>query len=183
MYGLIIKKKWLDKILSGEKTLEIRGSKTAHICERIALIESGSSQIKGFCVIRSVIALTEEKWETERDRHCVELSFEDLLKRYKTAYAWELTDVIACKQPVPYKHPQGAVIWVNLEDLGLEDKITSEIAGGKLSGMWFQISYRRYLYSSETSICTVVGYENAERMYKEKCLDHEFVEIKKIPEY
>lgn len=182
MYGLIIKKKWLDKILSGEKTLEIRGSKTAHIGERIALIESGSSQIKGFCVIRSVIALTEEKWETERDRHCVELSFEDLLKRYKTAYAWELTDVIACKQPVPYKHPQGAVIWVNLEDLGLEEKITSEITGEKLSGMWFQISYRRYLYSSETSICTVVGYENAERMYKEKCLNHEFVEIKKIPE-
>ena len=48
--------------------------------------------------------------------------------------------------------------------------------------MRFQISFRRYLYNSETSICTVAGYENAERMYKEKCLDHEFVEIKKIPE-
>lgn len=183
MYGLIIKKKWLEKILSGEKTLEIRGSKTAHIGERIALIESGSSQIKGFCVIRSVIALTEEKWETERDRHCVELSFEDLSKRYKKAYAWELTDVIACKQPVPYKHPQGAVIWVNLEGLGLDEKISSKISDGKLAKMRFQISFRLYLYNSETSICTVVGYENAERMYKEKCLDHEFVEIKKMPEY
>ena len=28
MDGLIIKKKWIDKILSGKKTLEIRGSKT-----------------------------------------------------------------------------------------------------------------------------------------------------------
>lgn len=182
MYGLIIKKNWLNKILSGEKTLEIRGSKTAHIGEQIALIESGSSQIKGFCVIKSVTALTEDKWETEKVRHCVELSFKDLSKRYKTAYAWELTDVIACKQPILYKHPQGAVIWVNLEDLGLEDKIASEIVDEKLSEMRFQISYRRYPYNSETSICTVVGYENAEQMYKEKCLDHEFVKMEKITE-
>lgn len=30
MYGLIIKKKWLDLIMSGQKTLEIRGSRTSH---------------------------------------------------------------------------------------------------------------------------------------------------------
>lgn len=33
MYGLIIKKQWLDKILAGEKILEIRGSKTNRLGE------------------------------------------------------------------------------------------------------------------------------------------------------
>lgn len=28
MYGLIIKKKWLDLIVSGKKVIEIRGSET-----------------------------------------------------------------------------------------------------------------------------------------------------------
>ena len=31
MYGLIIKKKWLDLIMSGKKTLEIRGCRTYHV--------------------------------------------------------------------------------------------------------------------------------------------------------
>ena len=35
MHGLIIKKKWLDLIISGKKTLEIRGSDTKHQGERI----------------------------------------------------------------------------------------------------------------------------------------------------
>ena len=33
----------------------------------------------------------------------------------KWRYAWELSNVRQLKRPVPYSHPQGAVIWVNLE--------------------------------------------------------------------
>ena len=57
MYGLIIKKKWLDLIMSGQKTLEIRGSRTSHAGEEIALLESGSQKIRGFCTIKEVTAL------------------------------------------------------------------------------------------------------------------------------
>lgn len=42
MDGLIIKKKWLDLILSGKKTLEIRGHDTHKLGETIYLLESGS---------------------------------------------------------------------------------------------------------------------------------------------
>lgn len=40
MDGLIIKKQWLDLILSGEKTLEIRGHDTKKLNEPIYLLES-----------------------------------------------------------------------------------------------------------------------------------------------
>lgn len=67
MYGLIIKKKWLDLIMSGQKTLEIRGSRTSHAGEEIALLESGSQKIRGFCTIKEVTALDKGKWEAHRD--------------------------------------------------------------------------------------------------------------------
>ena len=50
MKALLIKKKWLDLILSGEKTWELRGSNTARRGE-IALIESGTGTIVGTCVV------------------------------------------------------------------------------------------------------------------------------------
>ena len=40
MYGLIIKKKWLDLIVSGKKVIEIRGSDTKRQNETIYLLES-----------------------------------------------------------------------------------------------------------------------------------------------
>lgn len=45
---LIIIKPWLEKILSGEKDMEIRGSRT-HKRGVIGLIESGSRDIKRVC--------------------------------------------------------------------------------------------------------------------------------------
>ena len=38
MYGLIIKKKWLDLIMSGKKTLEIRGRRTSHVGEEKSVV-------------------------------------------------------------------------------------------------------------------------------------------------
>ena len=45
MDGLIIKKKWLDLILSGKKTLEIRGCSTKKTGVPIYLLESGSRRV------------------------------------------------------------------------------------------------------------------------------------------
>lgn len=38
MDGLIIKEKWIEKILSGQKTMEIRGSQTKKIGDSIYLL-------------------------------------------------------------------------------------------------------------------------------------------------
>lgn len=51
MYGLIIKKKWLDLIMSGKKTLEIRGCRTSHVPVFKEMNDKGENcheQIKGF---------------------------------------------------------------------------------------------------------------------------------------
>lgn len=114
MYGLIIKKKWLDLIMSGKKTLEICGCRTSHVGEEIAFLESGSQKIRGFCTIKEVMALDKGKWEVYRDLHCVDVSWENLIKRYKTPYAWHLS-AITPKEGLTYEHPKGAVIWVNLD--------------------------------------------------------------------
>lgn len=114
MYGLIIKKYWLDKILSGEKTLEIRGTDTSHVGELIALIESGSSIIKGFCKIQETFSLDKKRWEAETPNHCVDMTFSELKNRYKKPYAWHFCGILPCTKEITYEHPQGAVIWVDL---------------------------------------------------------------------
>lgn len=48
----------------------------------------------------------------ERDRHCVDISYADLKKRYKTPYAWVLSKIEPIEDIWYYEHPKGAVIWV-----------------------------------------------------------------------
>ena len=125
MYGLIIKKKWLDLIMSGQKTLEIRGSRTSHAGEEIALLESGSQKIRGFCTIKEVTALDKGKWEAHRDRHCVDVPWENLIKRYKTPYAWHLSSITPTEE-LTYEHPKGAEIWVNLDHVPVFKKMNNK---------------------------------------------------------
>ena len=116
MRGLLIKKFWLEKILEGEKTWEIRGSNT-HIRGRIGLIESGSGLVKGTCDLADVkgpLSLTELRRNVSK--HMTSLSELRKPSRYKKTYAWVLKDAKALRKPVPYEHPQGAVIWVKLAD-------------------------------------------------------------------
>jgi len=39
--------------------------------------------------------------------------------KYKNPHAWVVAEQIRYKEPIPYVHPQGAVIWVNIND-GIE---------------------------------------------------------------
>jgi hypothetical protein len=112
MDGLIIKKKWLDLIVNGKKTIEIRGSDTKKEGEKIYLLESGTHKIVATAVISSTYLISCSDWSEERKEHCVDISYSDLKKRYKTPYAWVLSDVTPIKDIWYYKHSQGAVIWV-----------------------------------------------------------------------
>lgn len=112
MDGLIVKKKWLDLIITGKKDLEIRGSDTEKQGEKIYLLESGSHRIVATCVIASTYPISCSDWSEERDHHCVDISYTDLKKIYKKPYAWVLKDVRPIEDPWYYDHPAGAVIWV-----------------------------------------------------------------------
>ncbi len=112
MDGLIIKKKWLDLIVNGKKTIEIRGSDTKKEGEKIYLLESGTHKVAATAVISFTYPISCSDWSEEREKHCVSISYADLKRKYKTPYAWVLTDVEPIEDVWFYAHPQGAVIWV-----------------------------------------------------------------------
>jgi hypothetical protein len=116
MKGLLIKERWLDLILSGMKTWEIRGKATT-VRGRIGLIQSGSGMVHGVCEVVDVQGpLSLEDMQANCHRHCI--AREDIpgVVHYDRTYAWVLQGARRLSVPVRYDHPNGAVIWVNLPE-------------------------------------------------------------------
>lgn len=117
MRGLLVRKEPLQKILSGAKTWEMRGSKTG-VRDTFALIQSKSGTIVGTAdLIDCVGPLTAEEMQKHKERHRVDNEVLGRGPLYPRTYAWVLTNVRVFQTPLPYKHPPGAVIWVNLDRL------------------------------------------------------------------
>jgi hypothetical protein len=110
MKGLIIKDPWITKILNGEKTWEIRGSSTKNR-GTISLIKSGTGMIYGTVVLTNSFPITDSAYYQGFDNHRIP---ETIYIPYAHRYVWEMSAPKLFKEPIPYKHPQGAVIWVNL---------------------------------------------------------------------
>ena len=109
MKGLIICPPWIELILNGEKTWEIRGANT-RIRGRIALIKSGTGQVYGTVEMVDCLPLDLMSYQCHIAEHRVT---EVQSLPYPKTFAWVLSRPVLFKQPVPYRHPQGAVIWVN----------------------------------------------------------------------
>lgn len=118
--GLIIDQPWIDKILKGYKTWEMRSARTT-IRGPIALIEKGSGTIVGVSSILDSIGplCFEEIFENEI-KHNVgpEIYTRD---DYKWNHAWVLGDVLSLVQPIKYQHRSGAVVWVELDTVAIEN--------------------------------------------------------------
>ena len=111
MDGLIVKKKWLDFILDDLKPWEIRSSNT-NKRGYIYLIESGSGLIKGRCELGQSGRVDDfGGLKGAYEYHRLEEHDIKSLK-YKDPHIWLLRNPRRFKDPIPYKHPQGAVIWV-----------------------------------------------------------------------
>ena len=109
-YGLIIKKKWLDLILSGEKTIELRSRDTTKRGP-VALIESGSGLIRGEVTLFNTYKLPQGMLSVYQYCHRVE----DLSEiKYPVVWAWCVRSPVRYAEPIPYTHPRGAVVWVSL---------------------------------------------------------------------
>ncbi|AKA44393.1 ASCH domain-containing protein [Paenibacillus polymyxa] len=111
MKGLIVRLPWIDYILDGFKTWEIRGSSTKNR-GKIALIQSQSGLIVGTANLIDCKPLSLSEYQRSTSLHCIENCLE---APYKNMHAWILTDAVRLQTPIPYIHPQGAVIWVNLD--------------------------------------------------------------------
>lgn len=115
MDGLVIKKYWLNKILSGTKDIEIRGQRTKKIGQRIYLLSD--SFVYGTAVICDCIKLNKFRYEYYQYRgskgigHQINMDYNHISFIYPNVYAWFLTDIQRIQEK-RYKHPRGAVIWV-----------------------------------------------------------------------
>ena len=107
--GLIIKKVWLDKIFDEGKVWEMRSTRT-NVKGKIALIEAGSGLIVGEAELNGCSDKPIEKDPYFYKYHKVS----DLYLLDKWKWAWFLSKAQRYEKPIPYKHPKGAIIWVNL---------------------------------------------------------------------
>jgi hypothetical protein len=111
MKALIIQKQWLDMILDGSKTWEMR-SRPTKVRGRILLIEAGSGHIVGECVLEN--SLTRPLIRPELFEHKHRVADISLLKNW--CYAWSISNAKRYDKPIPYNHPKGAVVWVNIDE-------------------------------------------------------------------
>lgn len=103
---------WLNLILSGEKTGEVRGTKTT-IRGTIALVESGTNLILGMVDIVDVISVFDAKhWEELKYVHRVAIPFSKL--KYSCTYVWLLENPVKFDTPVACENRKpGQVVWIN----------------------------------------------------------------------
>lgn len=116
--GLIVKSPYIDDILKGLKTWELRGAPTK-LRETIILIKSGTGHALGTVDIIGCKEISLEEYNNWAYRIINNKIKVDELP-YKKTYAYLLSNPILFVEPKPYKHPNGAIIWVNLPDDFLE---------------------------------------------------------------
>lgn len=123
--GLMVRDPYLTDIITQKKTWEIRSFRT-NIRGRIGLIKSGSGHVFGEAVINEVLGPLNFEQLLEHQEigpnDMAELKESDIIPyvdgngRSKT-YAWVLSEIISYQPPVSYRHPSGAVTFVDLTQL------------------------------------------------------------------
>lgn len=108
--AFIVKRYWGEKILSGEKNIEVR-SKGTNIRERVGVIFDG--MIQGEVDIVGSIEFNKETWQLSKSNHRVNKEFSEL--KYKKPHGWMLSNAKAYIQPKEYESKKGQVVWVNIE--------------------------------------------------------------------
>jgi len=112
--GLFVKSPWIDLILEGKKTWELRSKRTSKR-ERIALVESGSRLVKGTCEIVGVRgALRKSTLLQNLDKHQVPQSRIEQGLGHKRVYAWVVSEPIRFDDPPVVPYLRGPVVWINL---------------------------------------------------------------------
>ena len=121
--ALVLRAEWAEKILSGSKTMELRGTSTSKRCH-VAIAVAGTGQLVGQVRIADSVLLACRNPKTKmledippygleatQDMHLVE---DPAVLNYKKVYGWRLEDVQAYDPPRDYRHTRGCVGWVRL---------------------------------------------------------------------
>lgn len=114
--GLIVADPWIEFILDGLKTWEMRSTGASHR-GWFGLIRKGSGTVCGVArLVESGPSLTQEEMVASFDRHRIpaQMILGGQVAKWRTP--WKMADVRRLALPVPYVHRQGAVTWVKLDD-------------------------------------------------------------------
>jgi hypothetical protein len=121
--ALLIREPFISLILTSRKRWELRGTPTK-IRGRIGLVKSGSGLIFGECkivrcdgpidyleLLKSSDLSCQEKEALRRDGRPPYLQKGGSTSR---TYAWVLSEPRVYREPIPYRHPSGAITFVDL---------------------------------------------------------------------
>jgi hypothetical protein len=114
--ALIVHAHWLNLILDGTKTWEIRGGNTTKR-ERIALATTKPYVLLGDVEIVKSTNISHEEFQAHVDLHCVpKKQHADVIGRYKQIYAWHVRFPRRYATPIGYKYSPGQVKWIKLHE-------------------------------------------------------------------
>lgn len=117
MKGFVIASPWIDLILSGEKTWELR-STYCRYRGPVALIRKGSGTVVATARFQeSNGPLSDHELLVTYKKHQVP---EEVWRSGSWRLAWVLADVCPLRKPVPYVHRKGAQSWVTLDVRAIE---------------------------------------------------------------
>lgn len=111
---LLVRDPHASSILNGDKHWEIRGSATK-VRGRVGIAKSGTGLIFGSVEVVGSIPVTIDDLTTSPNLPPSEHEmFRAGRMKYPRPNAWILKDAVVFDEPMPFVHPQGAVIWVDL---------------------------------------------------------------------
>lgn len=113
--ALIIREPWISKILSGEKTWEMR-SKPTSVRGWIGLVAQGTNHVVGLArLVGCELPLTARTYERHFAQHAIPADQTQWAIENNWVFPWVLADVIRLPRPVPIPSRPGAVQFVNLD--------------------------------------------------------------------
>jgi hypothetical protein len=126
MKALVIDEPWISAILRGEKTWEMRKG----VCKLrgpIALIRKGSGQVVGVAEVTDCRPPlnTPAAYAEAEPHHRIPPARQERAFADGWRTPWVLVNARPLNKSVSYKHPSGAVVWVNLEP-GTSAKVEAE---------------------------------------------------------
>jgi hypothetical protein len=112
---LVVAEPWASLLVDGDKTWELRTTSTK-ARGPIGIAAKGTGTIVGAVELVDVHGpYSRAEIAPYEDLHRVPASATSTYSGPRGLYGWEVTGAHRFDPPVPYHHPQGAVIWVRLE--------------------------------------------------------------------
>lgn len=135
--ALIIKEEYINLILSGKKTWEIRKFNT-NIRGPIALISRG--YLYGFVYLKNTFRINRESLKKYRDKHGVSPEFIDnYADGREELYVWVLENPLRLDKPLKISYAKGVQVWAHISLEEILEKIEDPDLKSRVKKMYLRV--------------------------------------------